>query len=120
MGIYDEVRQNFHLPGYRHSDEENFEDFKKRALSCLEYLEGRSEQHIVVVTHGFFLRILMAAVVFGDELTGEECEHMIRSLLMDNTGVTIVRLRDAPYRLPTGELGSKWELRVWNDHAHLG
>jgi len=118
--ISDEVRKNFHLPGYRYSDEENFDDFKKRSLACLEYLENRSEEHIVVVTHGFFLRVLMAAVVFGDELTGEECEHMIRSLLMDNTGITVVRLRDAPYRLRTGELGSKWELRVWNDHAHLG
>lgn len=120
MKVSNEVRENFHVPGYRHSDEENFDDFKKRSLACLAYLEQRSEEHILVVTHGFFLRVLMAAVIFGDALAGEECERMIRSLLMDNTGVTIVRLRDTPYRLRTGELGAKWELRVWNDHAHLG
>ncbi len=120
MEITDEVRNNFHVPGYRYSDEENFDDFKKRALACLDYLEKQEEENIVVVTHGFFLRVLMAAVVFGDELTGKECEHFIRSFRMDNVGITIVRLRNAPYRLPTGEPGSKWELKVWNDHAHLG
>src|SRR3989344_9597721 len=113
MKISQEVRQNFHLPGYRHSDEENFDDFKKRSLACLKYLEDRNEGHIVVVTHGFFLRVLMAAVLFGDTLTGEECEHMIRSLQMDNTGITVIRLRDAPYRFSTGEQASKWEFRVW-------
>ena len=120
MKVSQEVRENFHLPGYRHSDEENFDDFKKRSLACLKYLEDRSEQNILVVTHGFFLRILMAAAIFGDELTGQECEGFIRSLQMNNTGITIIRLRDAPYQLSTGEQASKWEFRVWNDHAHLG
>ena len=117
--ISQEVRRNFHLPGYRHSDEENFDDFKKRSLACLDYLEYRKEDSIVIVTHGFFLRVLMAAVVFGEELTGHECEHFIRSFQMNNTGITIIRLREALYSLKTAEQASKWELRVWNDHAHL-
>ena len=68
MKVYREIRQNFHVSGYRYSDEENFDDFKVRALAGLNYLAERDEKNILVVTHGFFLRILIAAAIFGENM----------------------------------------------------
>ncbi len=107
------VFNNFAKPGYRHSDEENFDDLKTRAIAALRYLSDRPEEHIGVVTHGFFMRIVMAVVVFGESLTAQECERFLRTFYMENTGLTILGfdgLREDP----------QWWVWIWNDHAHLG
>lgn len=111
VNIEKETRENFHRSGWRFSDEENFDDLKARALAVLEYLAHRPEEHILVVTHGMFMRVVAACVVFGKELTGEECESFIRSFHMENTGISVLGY-DSKERHP-------WWLWVWNDHAHL-
>ncbi len=42
-------------PEWRHSDEENLEEFHTRARRALEYLADRPEEHILVVTHRGFI-----------------------------------------------------------------
>ncbi len=37
-GIVEAVEKNFHVLGWRHSDEENFSDLKTRAKAALAYL----------------------------------------------------------------------------------
>jgi broad specificity phosphatase PhoE len=108
-----EIEQNFHKSGWRYSDEENFDDLKDRALKALKHLADRPEENILVVTHGLFMRIVMACVVFGDDLKGEECVRFMRSFHMDNTGLTAL---DYDEENPQ----QKWHLWIWNDHAHLG
>ena len=111
---------NFTVPGYRFEDGENFDDLKERALAGLAYLEGRSEENILVVSHGFFMWIIAAAAVFGKDLTAKECQGIIRGFdLMENTGLTVLTF-DAPSHKAVGEMVSPWQLKVWNDHAHLG
>ena len=107
------IIENFHIPGFRFSDEENFEDLKERAKKALEYLSRRPEDNVLVITHGFFMRIIMAYVVFGDKLTGEECNRFIRVFHMENTGITVL-LYDEEYK------DYPWWLWIWNDHTHLG
>lgn len=108
-----EIGENFSKPSWRLSNEENFDDLKNRALQALQYLGNRPEENILVVTHGFFLRIVMACVVFGKDLSGEECERFIRTFHMENTGITVFGYDDNKNENP-------WWLWVWNDHAHLG
>ncbi|OGG80409.1 hypothetical protein A3A39_02530 [Candidatus Kaiserbacteria bacterium RIFCSPLOWO2_01_FULL_54_13] len=111
---------NFTVAGYRFEDGENFDDLKTRALSALAYLEERGEENILVITHGFFMWIIAAAAVFGNELTAEECQGVIRGLdLMENTGLTVLT-HGAPSNKAVGRLPTLWQLKVWNDHAHLG
>lgn len=105
-----EIREKFHIPGYRFSDEENFEDLKDRARKALTSLSEQPETSLICITHGFFMRILMAYVIFNDSLTGEMCEYVIRALDMENTGITV---------LDFNEEDSSWKIRVWNDHTHL-
>lgn len=107
-----QIRANFHIPGFRFSDEENFEDLKSRVKEALEFLKERQEENILVVTHGFFMRVVMAYVTLGDELTGAQCEQFVRVFHMENTGLTILGC-DTTKENP-------WWLWTWNDHAHLG
>ncbi|HWH07485.1 MAG TPA: histidine phosphatase family protein [Candidatus Paceibacterota bacterium] len=107
------ILSNFATPGYRHSDEENFDDLKERAAKALAYLTERGEESLLVVTHGFFLRILLAYAFFGEGLTGRECELFIQKLRQKNTGLTVLTYDRE--ELPRG-----WSLTTWNDHAHLG
>jgi broad specificity phosphatase PhoE len=103
---------NFAKPGYRHSDEENFEDLKDRAKRALAYLKSRKEEHILVVTHGLFSRVIVAYAFFGDALTGAECQRFIQKLATENTALTVLWHREE-------SPGSPWLLWTWNDHAHL-
>ncbi|MEK7144410.1 MAG: histidine phosphatase family protein [Patescibacteria group bacterium] len=108
-----EIWNNFGTAGYRHSDEENFEDLRDRAQQALQFLANRSEENIAVVTHGFFMRIVVAYVVFKERLTGKECELFMRTFHMENTGLTIIK-----YVGPDKE--PPWWVWTWNDHTHLG
>ncbi len=108
-----EVEAHFQESGWRFSDEENFDDLKERARKALNYLAERSEENILVVTHGFFMRIIMACVLFGEKLTGVECVECIRAFHTENTGITVLVNDEKDEKTP-------WWLWVWNDHAHLG
>ncbi|MDO8514036.1 MAG: histidine phosphatase family protein [bacterium] len=115
--IVEESRKNFHVPGWRHEGGENFEDLKARALQGLAYLTGRTEDSILVVTHGFFMRVIVSAVLFGKELTSHECLDVIDGLgELENTGLTVIHSKEG--KKLRGR--SPWRLAVWNDHAHLG
>ncbi len=105
---------NFHIPGFRHSDEENFEDLKTRAIKALEYLAFRNEDVILVVTHGIFLKIIIAVAVMGDDLNGQECVRFMSRFEIENTGVSVLKY-DSEERF-----GRKWVILTWNDQAHLG
>lgn len=105
--------------GARVEDGENFNDVRDRAVKALEYLEARSESSIIVVSHGFFLRMLMAVIIFGKELTPDQLRQLSGATRTTNTGITvlsneIVHGADIDADLP------RWRIVVFNDHAHLG
>ncbi len=106
------IGENFHIPEYRFSDEENFEDLKDRARRAFEFLEEQKENSIVVVTHGYFIRVLGAYLLFGDELTAQECRSAVAAFRITNTGLTVAEYDE--------EKEPQWRLVTWNDHAHLG
>ncbi len=105
--------------GPRALDGENFEDLSVRAGKALEYIIQRPEEHILVVTHGFYMRYLVARAVYGDKLNGDNFEPLARTLVMENTGITILRYDASTPKQAWGE-PAPWQLWMWNDHAHLG
>ncbi len=114
---------NAHLsdPEYKYEDGESFKELMARAVACLDLLAKRPEENLLVVTHGFFMHIIAAAVIFGKDITGIECSHILRGLqVMRNTGLTVLSYEEADIRNSIDGFGSPWQLRVWNDHAHLG
>jgi broad specificity phosphatase PhoE len=98
--------------GYRYADEENFDDLTLRSGQVLTYLEKHPANQLLVVTHGLFLRVLLAKAIYGANLTGEECTNIIGTMQTANTGITVFTY-DAERSRP-------WHVITWNDHAHLG
>ena len=58
LEIQQAIENNFTTPGWRHSDEENFDDLKARALQIIDFLATRPEQNILVIAHGYILKII--------------------------------------------------------------
>jgi broad specificity phosphatase PhoE len=106
------IIQSSSVSGRRYSDEENFDDLRERARLALEFLENHPKDTLLVVTHGVFLRNLMAQAIFGNALTGPECGAILDTFTASNTGLSVLRYD------PTK--AKPWSILTWNDHAHLG
>lgn len=116
---YEKWERGFFEEGIRVGTGENFLDLKERAGAALAYLAERPESSFLVVTHGFLLRMMVARIVFGDDLTVGEFTKILQAVRTANTGLTVAEYEPKK----GGTLGlppPKWLIRVWNDHAHLG
>lgn len=102
----------------RVEDGEDFAIIKQRALKALAMLESHESDSIILVSHGFFSRVLMAVIVFGDSLTGSELKKLSYALRTKNTGITVLSYSETAERAWEDSPG--WKIRVFNDHAHLG
>lgn len=110
------LRLNFHLPQWRYSNEENFEDLKERCQEVLRILEATSSERIIAVTHGILIRIIVACALF-ENLDGATCESFIRGFRMAKTGITALSVN---FNTKEEGIASKYQLWLWNDHIHLG
>lgn len=105
---------SLHTPGVRVEDGENFDDLVLRADTALSFLLNRPEESGVVVTHGYFLRTIVARVLLGETLTPDSFRSIQRSANIQNTGITVLRYEEGFESPPS------WRLWIYNDHAHLG
>lgn len=99
---------------WKHSDEENFSDLKQRCFEGLRFLENSPHEHLLVVSHGLYLRALVGTILFGEDFTPREMHHLLYGLMTRNTGITVA-VFDAKDTFSAGG----WRLLTWNDHAHL-
>jgi broad specificity phosphatase PhoE len=111
--IWRDWERGLYTPGLRVEDGENFDDLVARADKALAFLGARSELSLLVVTHGYFLRAMLARVLIGDLLTGELFRRFQKSAATENTGLTVLRYHGAAGKPP------RWRLWTYNDHAHL-
>ena len=98
--------------GEKIEDAESFDELADRATKALAYLESRTEDRIMVVGHGFFTRVLVARVLYGESLTPSEFAPMGWGLRTTNTGITTLQYDPEDQRAQWGMIG-------WNDFAHL-
>ena len=92
---------------------ETYDQLITRTDSALKYLLDRPESSIVVVTHGYFLRTILARVLTGKELNGTLLRRFQEHAGVANTGVTVLRYKDA------FEEDFAWRLWTYNDHTHF-
>jgi broad specificity phosphatase PhoE len=111
--LWRDWQKDFYTPGMQLADGESFDDLIRRADAALAFLEARTEQSLAVVTHGLFVRTIVARVLLGDFLSGEVFRRFQRVTSMENTGLTAVRYHGAFEEEPC------WRLWTHNDHAHL-
>lgn len=112
--IVDVIDKSLHEGGLRYSDEENFEDLKKRAHDLLEYLAHRPERNILCVTHGIFLTMVIAYIQFGEALTAQRFVELSFFNPTNNAAITVCGYNPRKKRFNNG-----WQLRAWNDYARL-
>jgi len=94
-------------PAWHYSDEENFEDLKKRGLLALEFLKNQNKDQILVVSHANFIGLLIGLMAFGDNYPAQAALQMKGFLRLSTTGVSICNYEEG-----------KWKLQCWNDTSH--
>lgn len=99
--------------GFSFSNGESYDEIIARTDKTLAWLNKRPEPSIVVVTHGFFLRAIIARVLLGDKLTGPIMKRFQELASMENTGITVLQYRTA------FEEDYEWRLWTYNDHSHF-
>ena len=107
--IEEEVRNLRTDECWKHSDEESFVEVQNRIKMALDYLENLNGD-VVVISHGHFIRRLIATVAVDFQLTGTIWSHMYHSFYATNTGITTI------IKKPDSE---RWQILTFNDHAHF-
>jgi probable phosphoglycerate mutase len=87
--IMDKIDRSFHDSSLRYSDEENFEDLKKRARVLLDYLSTRKEKRIMCVSHRIFLKMVLSYIAQGESLDSHEFVVLDYNTKVENTGVAM-------------------------------
>ncbi len=109
--VFQEWHRGFYISGSRVEDAENYEQLINRADLALDFIAQREEENLLVVTHGIFLRTMIARILLGEELTPQAHHSLQNHATMANTGITTLQYF---------EDDKLWNLWTYNDLAHLG
>lgn len=111
--LWVEWEKSLYTPKLHIEDGENFNSLILRADKAIDFLATRLEKKLVVVTHGYFIRTIIARIILGDELTSEAFKNIQSKMSSENTGLTVITYEKTPD-------GIAWRLWTYNDHSHLG
>lgn len=113
--MWDTIAANYGTIGWRHSDEENFEDLVLRAKSGLLYLESLPEERIMVACHGLYMKVVVAYIQLGSHLNGRIFwDGFVPMATVKNTAIMYAQFTENYFQKKM-----YWKLVTWNDHAHL-
>lgn len=104
-------------PDYRQGDAESFNDIVGRVKRLQSYLEKSGEEHILVVTHGNYLRFFLGCSVLREEFSPRHFQTLW-NVKAANTGISIFDFDDDE-RFADGIVVGGWRLVTWMDHRHL-
>jgi len=100
-----------HDSKFRYSDEENFADLQKRAKKLLRYVAFRPHKTIACVTHGIFLKMILAHITYGTKLTPLVHATLTYLTVVNNAGITFVTYN--PWNIFLGK--KVWNIVIFND-----
>lgn len=109
--VMDRIDNSFRDDNYRYSDEENFLDLKRRAKKLLRFIKWRPQKRIILVSHGFFLKMVAAYMTYGDKLSASQYNTLSYFNPLDNASMAIVSYRSHWFKK------DEWKVLVWNDLA---
>lgn len=112
--IIDIIDKSYHSDDFRYSDEENFQDLKDRAKKLLDFLSARPEKCLLVVTHGIFLKMVVAYIVEGEKLTADLYNKLSYLNTSNNASITICEYNSGFF---VSKSKKGWKLVVWDDYA---
>lgn len=106
--LWRQWEESLYTPGMRASNSENFDDITKRAQQALLFLQERPEQIITVVTHGYFLRTMVALIVCGESIDPHVFKQFMERTSIDNSLITTINYSDG------FEHDARWHLESLN------
>jgi broad specificity phosphatase PhoE len=109
---YDWVKSEY-TPGLKVEDGENYNELIARTDKAIEFLENQPEKTLVVVTHGFIMKSILARILLQQTLTPESYRMFQKNAKTENTGLTVIGYS------PSFDEDPCWRLWIYNDHAHL-
>lgn len=95
-------------PDDRFQDGENYADIVSRVDKALKLLTSVSGETIVVVTHGYFIKAVLARVMLGANLSPITLSDIEDKIVLDNSSVTTLEYRNESW-------GNFWQILVVND-----
>ena len=107
--VMDRIDNSFRDDNYRYSDEENFMDLKTRAKKLLNFIKWQPHKRIMLVSHGFFLKMIAAYMTYGDGLTASQYNTLSYFNPVNNAGMAIASY--TRHWLKKDE----WKILIWND-----
>lgn len=108
-----QMREHADDPDWRWSDEENMHDQIARAQRALMMLADRTEEYLLVVTHGTFLRIMIGLMLHGEVFSPAMVRDYNRRFKTWNASISYAQ------RVATDDRGIEWQLVSWNEQFHL-
>ncbi len=111
--LWVEWEKSLYTPKLHIEDGENFNSLILRADKAINFLATRLEKKLVVVTHGYFIRTIIARIILGNALTPEAFKNLQSKMSSENTGLTVITYEKTPDCIA-------WRLWTYNDHSHLG
>lgn len=98
------IAEKYDDPAYRHSDEETFFHLRDRAVQALAHAADLKHEHLLVVTHAEFMRMLACVALLGEQLTPQLFTLLHPKMDVSHTGLTLL------------EFGANgvWKLKMWN------
>lgn len=100
--------------GEKIENAETFQELMSRVSEVLDYLVSIPEEKVVVVTHGLFIKAIVARIILGESLTPLNLKYMNRTMSIKNTGITVIQ-----YKSIKSDPEVRWRLKVYNDYNHL-
>ncbi len=99
----------------RPSGEESFEDISLRVIKLLDLIAKRPEEHILLVSHGRFMKALLGEVLLTESFSSKDFWRLLEHIGANNSGVSVFNYfpEDTYFKKP------KWWLVSWNDTTHL-
>src|SRR3989344_7480241 len=112
--IVDQIDYAYHDDAYRYSDEENFIDMKGRARKCLALLARQGAHTTCVITHHAFLKMLLASMLYGENLHAGNFIKLSFFNTSDNGGISTCEYH--PWKMFSSTRG--WEIISYNEQPN--
>ena len=107
--VFDLLKEkNATNPTWHYSDEENFFDIKKRAELFIEYISKLTYPNILIISHEYFIKMVIATMMHGDHLSYEIFRKFFHFTSLGNTSLTLCEKE-----------GNAWKLVTLNDQQHI-
>ena len=85
--------RTYHDDSFRYSDEENFLDIRARAAECLKMLERQPAHEACVITHRFFIKMLISYLLYRENLHSTDYVKLSFFNQSDNACITVCEYR---------------------------